>query len=247
MAAPSRELILDEIRRTADANGGQALGRDRFEQETGISDWDIGRHWARFGDAVREAGYEPGEFNRAFDRERLLIAYADVVRSLGHVPTRAELRLARIGDAALPNESTFRRFGGTKAALLQAVVEYLTDRPEYSEVREICLAELDVTPSGKPREIESVGATVVGSVYLLKGRGGEYKIGRTGSDVDRRRSQLATGSAVDLELAHEIRTDDPAGVEAYWHRRFADRRLRGEWFKLSAADVRAVKRWRRIY
>jgi len=65
--------------------------------------------------------------------------------------------------------------------------------------------------------------------------------------VNRRVSQLATGSSVDLEVVHEIKTDDPAGVEAYWHRRFADRRLRGEWFKLSAADVRAVKRWRRIY
>lgn len=70
---------------------------------------------------------------------------------------------------------------------------------------------------------------------------------RTCPPSDRRLGELGVKAPVEYRLIHEIKTDDPAGVENYWHQRFAVQRMRGEWFKLTAADVRAFKRWKRLY
>lgn len=91
------------------------------------------------------------------------------------------------------------------------------------------------------------GRDTVGYVYLFKhGTRREYKIGRTNNPL-RREGEIGIQLPEKLEPIHSIKTDDPAGVEAYWHTRFASRRMEGEWFALTAQDVRAFKRWRSIY
>ena len=77
----------------------------------------------------------------------------------------------------------------------------------------------------------------LGIVYLLKA-GSHYKIGKT-KDFDSRLGQIKLQLPFNVEVVHLIETDDPTGIETYWHRRFVSKRANGEWFSLSAEDVAA--------
>lgn len=98
-----KQHILGEIGRTAEANGGVPLGRQRFLAETGIrvSDWS-GRFWITWSDAVREAGYEPNAKQAAFKDDWLLERLARLARELGHYPVMPELRMKAREDPEFP-------------------------------------------------------------------------------------------------------------------------------------------------
>jgi hypothetical protein len=244
----TKDEILDEIRRTTVDNGGRPLGYRRFAEVTGISQYAWGRFWSRFADAQREAGFEPNERNEALDPTLVLRRYLGLVRELQGIPTYRELRVQRTRDASFPDSTVFYRPGsGGKNAFLGRVLEFVRETPGYEDVAS--LVEAAHVPEGSRDSSargEATSDAAVGFVYLARGHRGEYKLGRTNL-VDRRISEVGATGPVELELVHEIKTDDPAGVEAYWHRRFADRRMRGEWFLLNAADVKAFKRWRRLF
>ena len=142
----TKQHIVNEIRRTATANGGIPLGRQRFFTETGIktSDWH-GKYWARWSDAVREAGLEPNQKTLAYADDLLIEKFISLARELGRLPVSGDLRLKARNDSGFPT-------------------------------------------------------------------------------------------------VHVIRTDDPVGIEAYWHKRFESKRTNGEWFELSAEDVKAFRR-----
>jgi hypothetical protein len=108
----NKQHILAEITRTAAANGGSALGRERFFQETGIkeSDW-AGKYWARWSEAVSEAGCAPNRLQQPLDEATLLQALALTVRELGHWPVVTELKLKSNQVPDFPSHNTFRRFG----------------------------------------------------------------------------------------------------------------------------------------
>src|SRR5713226_3134685 len=77
--------------------------------------------------------------------------------------------------------------------------------------------------------------------FICSSPGRHYKIGRSNA-ASRREREVALQLPEKTTAIHTIRTDDPAGIEAYWHSRFEQKRLNGEWFNLTAADVRAFKR-----
>jgi len=238
----TKEEILAAIRKEAEENNGAPLGVDRFANATGIKPYDWGKYWARFGDAQREAGYEPNRPQGALDESYLMEALAGLTIELDHFPTRGEMRLKRISDSAFPTETVFFRRFGSRREIIQKVLEYSRKEPRYKTVAPLLEPLLEVD-TAEPEDLDE-GALRQGFVYLFKERPGHYKIG-VSDDPDRRLYELTKGP-YKPELVHKIHTDDPAGVETYWHRRFADRLMRGEWFRLSAADVKAFKRWRTI-
>src|SRR6266704_2523890 len=108
----NKEHIIAEIRRTAKANRGVPPGWRRFEEQTGIRYYDwYGQFWTRWGDAVREAGFEPNRMSEDYGDSSLLEKLAQLTRRLGCIPTQGDLLLAKRRDATFPSEKTFRRLG----------------------------------------------------------------------------------------------------------------------------------------
>jgi len=230
--------ILLEIKRTAKTNDGVPLGWRKFESDTGIkySDW-YGKYWARWSDAIREAGLVPNQFQASYDSSELLDKYAHLARELGRIPVEGDLRMKARNDSEFPHDRPFRRFG-TKSSLVAQVLEFCCSRSGYEDVVRLCEEYIadhpQVSDEAGPKEEE------IGFVYLMKS-GRFYKIGKTNS-VGRREYELAIQLPEKAKTIHVIRTDDPSGIEAYWHRRFAEKRGNGEWFKLGPADVAAFKK-----
>ena len=232
-----RDRIVSEIRRLAELDGGRAPGQNRFEKETGIgsSEWR-GKLWARWSDAVEEAGYSPNSWNAPLESTKVLDDYAEACRHYGHPPTYAELSLYGRDRPNFMGVNTFKRHFGSKDGIVAALRKRAIERRESDLISILP----DVKTPQPPEVTSTVTSTSEGSVYLLQS-GDFYKIGRS-DELEKRVKQISVALPDKVELVHAIRTDDPPGIEAYWHRRFADRRANGEWFKLTAVDVRAFKR-----
>ncbi len=241
----NKEHILAEIKRTAKSNGGVPLGRLRFHAETGIkfSDWH-GKYWVRWNDAVHEAGFTPNQMSKAYSDTFLIEKYITFIRELGRLPVSGDLRMKARNDKDFPAHSISGHFR-SKQKLLSKVMEYCRGNKGFEDVLLLC---------GSGAESDDSLATdnhvtneKIGYVYLLKhGSRREYKIGKTFNPL-RREGEIGLQLPEKLEPIHYIKTDDPSGIENYWHTRFAGKRKEGEWFALSSADIQIFKKWKRIY
>ncbi len=232
-----REDILQEIRRLAVEAGGKPPGQERFTTQTGIrkADW-LGRYWARWSDALKEAGMEPNRFYKAIPDDFLLQKLTDFVREIGHFPVEAELRLKARADPTFPDHTTFGTRLGNRATRAAKLRAYCL-KNGFLEIAALCPEIPQREPEEEHRAIPPLN---LGTVYLLK-TGKFYKIGRTNS-VGRRERELSIQLPERAKLVHAINTDDPVGIESYWHNRFSERRANGEWFALSQEDVQAFCR-----
>lgn len=240
----TKQHILQEIKHIALANGGKSLGMAKFHKESGINYYDwFGKYWPRWSDAIREAGLAPNQMTVAYEETVLLEKLINLARELGHFPVKGDLRLKAYTDRKFPSDATFRRLG-PKSEIISKVTEYCRRKPEFEDVLRICEAISVIVQDDKSSEEEVESVEEFGFVYLLKS-GRFYKIGKTKSH-GRREYELAIQLPQRASIIHKIQTDDPAGIEVYWHKRFESKRANGEWFDLSASDVKAFKRWLRI-
>jgi len=236
-----RGYIIQEIQRTAKENDGKPLGRKKFTSETGIKlyDW-LGVYWATWSDALLEAGFTPNQFQVAFDKAELLDKYARLALELGQLPASSQLRLKARRDPTFPTHTVFGRRFGTKAHLVRQLIDHCRERKGFEGVVKLCETYSMPKTKAHTDHHETTTDVIIGFVYLVKS-GKYFKIGRSNA-TGRRTYELDLQLPERSKTIHVIRTDDPAGIEAYWHRRFDSKRKNGEWFELAGEDVAAFKR-----
>jgi len=233
-----KNYILDEIKRTTNANNGTPPGRRKFEKETGIKETDwFGKYWAKWSDAITEAGFPPNQLQRAYGEEVLIEKFIELIKELKRYPVRGDVRLKSYNDPGFPDSKTFER-RGSKTQFATKIADYCRSHEGLEAVLEICEAE--IIKNQLPSEDDNRGTVELGFVYLFKA-GRFYKIGRSNA-AGRRERELAIQLPEKANTVHIIRTDDPVGIEAYWHNRFETKRKRGEWFELDGLDIKAFKR-----
>ncbi len=125
----NKSFILEEIKRTAGANGGVPLGWRKFEQETGIkeSEW-LAKIWPRWSDALREAGFKPNQLTGAYDKTELLQKYASLAKELGRLPSSNDLRFRTRNEKEFQARALLENRFGLMRELVKQIGDYCREK-----------------------------------------------------------------------------------------------------------------------
>lgn len=236
----TRDDVLKLIRFHSAQNDGRGVSMDKFAELTGIKrhEWQ-GKLWARWNDALSEAGYGPNVFgSESFDPDVLIHLLGDLTLELDAFPSHNDINFRHHQVPTFPRADAFAKHIGTADKRAQALAQLALDEPRYAAVYDIVAPRLR-TPKRSEAAAPSPPSSYPGRVYLIKS-GDFYKIGKTDNPT-RRYTEIQLAVPGNVEEVHVLETDDPSGIELYWHRRFAGKRRAGEWFALTDADVAAFK------
>jgi hypothetical protein len=160
-----RQFLVQEIKRLANEDSGTPPGQEKFPRETGVppAQWR-GVYWAKWSDALAEAGFKPNSFNVAYEQDFLLEQLATAARDLQKFPTTAELKLYARGKAGFPTKTTFESRFKKRIRALNNFCERHTD---WSDVLNICRSFTE--PERKTGDTEKPSKLVIkGHVYLMR-------------------------------------------------------------------------------
>jgi len=230
-----RDYVIVEIRRVAEEIG-KSPGIVAFQKLSGIPKKDIlGKLWARWSDALADAGLSANSFgSKRYDDGEVLNAISQVAFEINRWPSPNDLRMYAHANDGFMSETTIRNHFPKRSQLVEAMRKLAVDNDPTGQILG-WLPEPTVSLESIQKSNESAGY-----VYLMSS-GDFYKIGRS-NEIERRVKQISVALPNRINLEHTIATDDPSGIEAYWHRRFAEKRANGEWFKLTKSDVLAFKK-----
>jgi len=246
MASLSKDELIALVQRAARANGGRPQGKDHFFSDHGLTKRDL---WAlgirSYGDLCELAGYVRNRFaQKPMEADQLFEPLALLTVQIGRFPDTTDREIARRGGAPIPEYRAYRTAQNTNGPLLQQLLEWCRSHPQHSGALQSLEAHVSRVDGAAPPARKRV-KVVTGYVYLLRygGRGRKYKIGRSEAPP-RRHSQISGMVPDELAIVHVIASDDPIGIERYWHQRFENKLIpnKKEIFLLDAEDVAAFKR-----
>jgi hypothetical protein len=210
---PTKAEILDQIRLYVSDNG-QTPGMGAFFKFSGITESAVTYHWPKWSDAVSEAGFTPLTVPELIDKDSILSKLAELTMELGHFPTVKEYSIICRGREDLPAEITVRKRLGKVENRIAELRAFAHANSKFSSLLEILKISRREATSSREKVVK-------GYVYLRK-LPGRYKLGRSIS-IPKREQQHKTKTWESSELLHVIETDDPAGIEDYWKRRFKEK------------------------
>jgi hypothetical protein len=232
----TRDQILQAVKNAACKEGTKTIGQLRFQAIAGICGAEWKYYWPRWNELLIEAGLATGTLVGKLDDNAVIAALIPLIREKGRWPTVPEMRIYSREHHGFPSHNTIRA-RGDRPTLACILLKYCSNKPELNDVAKICEPLTIVDQNDEEFDSQE---RIQGYVYLMRS-GQFYKIGKSKSP-DRRRSEIALLLPHDTNTLHVIATDDPAGIEHYWHERFKDKKVRAEFFRLNNADVKAFKR-----
>jgi hypothetical protein len=137
-ALPDKKTVLDAIRSAALALG-RPPSRSEFKSKSGMTEYQVLRHFPSWREALRASGFEASPTNVRLDDCTLLEDWGHLVRTNRHIPTRDQYR--RDGKFS---PGSFEKHFGPWSAIPDAFRSFANGKSEWLDV-------LALLPVNSPR------------------------------------------------------------------------------------------------